>query len=54
MAEDQDTQTGAAVYPAFMQYAGDPQKISMRPDRSRNKSPKISRQVEIKKQALKL
>ena len=28
MAEDQDTQTGAAVYPAFVQYAGDPQQIS--------------------------
>ena len=28
MAEDQDTQTGAAIYPAFMQYAGDLQQIS--------------------------
>ena len=28
MAEDQDTQTGAAVYPAFVQYSGDPQQIS--------------------------
>ena len=28
MAEDQDTQTGAAVYPEFMQYAGDLQQIS--------------------------
>ena len=28
MAEDQYTQTGAAIYPAFVQYAGDPQQIS--------------------------
>ena len=28
MAEDQDTQTGAAVYPVFVQYAVDPQQIS--------------------------
>ena len=28
MAEDQDTQTGAAVYPAFVQYANDLQQIS--------------------------
>ena len=25
MAEDQDTQTGASVYPAFVQYANDQQ-----------------------------
>jgi hypothetical protein len=28
MAKDQDTQAGAAVYPAFVQYAGDLQQIS--------------------------
>ena len=28
MSEDQDTQTGAAVYLEFLQYASDPQKIS--------------------------
>ena len=30
MAEDQEIQTGAAVYPAFVQYDADPQKISER------------------------
>jgi hypothetical protein len=28
MAEDQDTKTGAAIYPAFVQHANDPRQIS--------------------------
>jgi hypothetical protein len=39
MAKDQDTQTGAAVYPAFMQYAGDPQQISAKDQHAPGQAP---------------
>ena len=39
MAEDQDTQTGAAVYPAIVQYAGNPQQISANDQHATGQSP---------------
>jgi hypothetical protein len=58
MAKDQDTQPAQRYIrhlcnmPAIRNRSA--QKISTRPDRPRNRSPKIIRPVEIKKQALKL
>ena len=39
MSEDQDTQTGAAVYQVFVQYAGDLQKISAKDQHAPGQAP---------------
>jgi len=39
MAEDQGTKTGAAVYQAFVQYAGDLQKISAKDQHAPGQAP---------------